>query len=567
MANYFIFGIGGTGSRVIRSLTMLLAAGYQPFKSGDRVFPILIDYDTTNGDTLRTTRIIDCYHTIHEAAYPKEINNEENFNNLFFSTPILKMSEVGEASKSGFTMQFGTESRQTFYEWTGMEQLRDGKSHTADLMNSLYDDSRDDSTCELRLKMDVGFKGNPNIGSIVFHSLKDTPEFQDFCSICGDSDKVIIVGSLFGGTGSSGIPELVQAIRGESRPAVKNVDLSVIMVCPYFGFRAADEKAVRSSIFNSKTKAALNFYELSGINNLINSIYYVGDDHTSIYEYCEGGENQKNCIHFVDLVSALSVSHFAENEQNKVDATTGQIIGGPKQFKYRFIEPDAAEVEEGDGENLGTDALNYTNLIDSELDHVFLPLASFALGLRFFHDEIANDSKIVNHLDWYSTFNLKNCFSNGKPLTAKTGDKNFDDLRTCCDGLMQFYDLFVLWNNEFKEHSAHPLYLFNFEGELHKFIVGGNLRVQSAGFLGLQNNKDYLKAEDDVAQATNKAYNTLKTLEAFRLDSKYHAFMLMLSLSKGCYDVFFNTKDRSADRRKILGGRMLKVEKDGANHQ
>ena len=69
----FIFSIGGSGSRVVRSLSMLLASGVSHFKAGDQVFPIMIDYDVENGDTDRAFKCIDTYNHLHNSAYPKEL--------------------------------------------------------------------------------------------------------------------------------------------------------------------------------------------------------------------------------------------------------------------------------------------------------------------------------------------------------------------------------------------------------------------------------------------------------------------------------------------------------------
>lgn len=559
MANYFIFGIGGTGSRVIRSLTMLLGAGFSPFKANDRILPILIDYDTKNGDTTRAKNLIDLYHEINAAAYPDALRDEERFNGLFFSTRVQQMSELGKAYKGTFTMQFGTDSSQTFEQWTAADHLVESKRNTYDLMNSLYDDSSDPDNAELKLKMDVGFKGNPNIGSIVFHSLKEAGEFNDFASLCQKGDKVIIVGSLFGGTGSSGIPELVQAIRTHNKPEVKAVDLSVVMVCPYFEFRSTDERAVRSSIFKSKTKAALNFYASSGINDMINAIYYVGDNNSSTFSYCEGGENQKNAIHIVDLISALSICHFAEQPHT----------GSTRYMKYRMSELDKDEMQTNENdESNQSHGLNFTNFIDTELDRVFYPLASFALALRFFHDEVANNTKVVKELDWYhgNTLDVAACFEHGRAITSTTDNKETNDLRICCNGLMEFYELFKLWNEEFKSHSKHGLFMFNFDPSkaISEFIVEGSLRIPANGFLNY--GAVYLEMEKDVAECTKNAWNKLKAVSSFGVDSKYKAFLLMSVLTNGCREIFLDKRNsRTERRRKTLAGKTIKVETETAN--
>ena len=47
MKKLFLFAIGGTGERVLRSTTMLLAAGVPAFNGYD-IYPIIIDYDAAN---------------------------------------------------------------------------------------------------------------------------------------------------------------------------------------------------------------------------------------------------------------------------------------------------------------------------------------------------------------------------------------------------------------------------------------------------------------------------------------------------------------------------------------
>ena len=559
MANYFIFGVGGTGSRVIRSLTMLLAAGFKPFKRNDKIFPILIDYDTNNGDTKRTKELIDLYHSIREASYPAALANEERFDNLFFSAPLLEMQEVSNAYHSGFSMKFGAESDQTFEQWTATDQLTNEKDRTQDLMLSLFDDSSDPNLEELKLNMNKGFKGNPNIGSIVFHSLKDSNEFNDFASMCQVGDRVIIIGSLFGGTGSSGIPELVQAIRNDRRTAVKNVELSVVMVCPYFGFRSSDERAVRSSIFNSKTKAALNFYKTSGINDKINAIYYVGDEKTSIYEYSEGEDSQRNNIHFVDLVSALSICHFAELNKET-------LANGTKYYKYRIVEEDIEDNDRDDDDQENAHRISFVNFIETELDHTFYYLASFALAIRFFHDEISKGTSVVKELQFNSLLNLHSCFKDGKAISADTGNKQTDDLRIVCRKLLEFYNNFVEWNEEFKKHTAHPLYLFNFNGHLYDLIVDGSLNIPQdprniLGFRAKRDPQDLLKAEADVAERMNEAFNELRGIEAYKISSGYKAFMLMYLLTEGSRKVFLKSEGRSDDRRRHLSSKSLRVVK------
>ena len=72
MAKLYIFGIGGTGSRVIKSLTMLLASGV---KTNFDIVPILIDPDSSGGDLTRTSKLLRDYQSIHNKVDNYELNN------------------------------------------------------------------------------------------------------------------------------------------------------------------------------------------------------------------------------------------------------------------------------------------------------------------------------------------------------------------------------------------------------------------------------------------------------------------------------------------------------------
>ena len=59
MSKIYVFGIGGTGSRVLRSLTMLLASGVDC--GGHTIVPIIIDPDSSGGDLTRTATLMKNY--------------------------------------------------------------------------------------------------------------------------------------------------------------------------------------------------------------------------------------------------------------------------------------------------------------------------------------------------------------------------------------------------------------------------------------------------------------------------------------------------------------------------
>ena len=79
--NVFIFAIGGTGARVLRSLTFCLASGIEKVPDGTNIIPLIIDYDKDNGDKQRTIDLLNTYTAIRDAAYTGVTRNagDRNF--------------------------------------------------------------------------------------------------------------------------------------------------------------------------------------------------------------------------------------------------------------------------------------------------------------------------------------------------------------------------------------------------------------------------------------------------------------------------------------------------------
>ena len=69
MSKLYVFGIGGTGSRVIKALTMLLASGV---KCNSTIVPVIIDPDQDAADVTRATEFMKLYIKIHNNSKFKD---------------------------------------------------------------------------------------------------------------------------------------------------------------------------------------------------------------------------------------------------------------------------------------------------------------------------------------------------------------------------------------------------------------------------------------------------------------------------------------------------------------
>ena len=291
----FVFGIGGTGARVLRSLTLLLASGVE-CKSD--IVPIIIDPDMNNGDLTRTVSLMQRY-----VAIKGKLNFNTNTRNRFFGTEII--------DKFNFRLPVNNSQDIPFKQFMDYDNM---DTATKAMLQMLY------STKNLSSDMVVGFKGNPNIGSIVLNQFSDTIEFQDIANEFSQGDRIFIISSIFGGTGASGFPLLLNTLRkNDSIPnhgLINSATIGAVTVLPYFKVNQDEESSIESDTFISKTRAALAYYD-KNIGVDIDTLYYIGDNSSSpkAYDNHEGGDEQKNKAHLIEMLSALAVVDFVNGPE------------------------------------------------------------------------------------------------------------------------------------------------------------------------------------------------------------------------------------------------------------
>lgn len=317
MNNLYVFAIGGSGERVMRSFVMLMAAGVK--LGANKVVPIFVDNDATSAALTRCRDLIKYYNATAK--------------------------EHGKMGIGTVCHQYDAKSRSSFFQ-TNIEEpifLNIAGDQIGNLKSiigaslSIDDPVQKDileerdllfSENDLEMKLTVGFVGNPNIGSVVLNSLSFTdPKFADVLTNAGQNDGVMVVGSLFGGTGAAGFPLIINNFMQPG--ATNRPTLGGVALLPYFEFGTEDEYSdtekvidttkydVNSDSFNTKTRAALMYYDdyMKGMDFL----YYVGDDTRSVYPHFVGGPKQDNPVHLVELLGAMSIIDFShQNNQPSI---------------------------------------------------------------------------------------------------------------------------------------------------------------------------------------------------------------------------------------------------------
>lgn len=352
MSKIYVFGIGGTGARVIRSLTMLLASGVKLGENIDTVIPVIIDQDRSNGDLTRTIALLKTYKSLHD-----QLKFGRNSKSEFFKTNIDDLN-------TSFRMQVADVADKDFQSYIKYLNL---DTRNKALVSLLF------SKKNLEARMDVGFKGNPNMGSVVLNNFS-TEADNDLGSILESfqsGDKIFIISSIFGGTGAAGFPLLLKTLRQAqssqlpSAALVANAPIGAITVLPYFGVQHDEDSEINMDSFMSKAKAALSYYR-DNLNTDV--LYYISDKLSKNYDNHEGDSAQRNNAHFVEMVAALSIIDFCKNNVQH---------DGSKSFKEFGFNEDKPVV-------------SIRTLADSTRALVGKPLISMFIFEKFYKEHIKN---------------------------------------------------------------------------------------------------------------------------------------------------------------------------------
>jgi len=435
----FVFGIGGTGARVLRSLTMLLAGGIQ-FKQPDMtIIPIIIDTDAHNGDTARTRDLLRSYYTIRRTfVAPNASANSDGF----FNTQIRSFNrlEATTSDAADLDVQFNFQNQDNtfanFINFNGLSQI------DKDLIELLYNDSLD-AHPELHLNLSVGFKGNPNIGSVVFNELKDSPQFKNLESSYTQNDRIFIISSIFGGTGASGFPTLVKLIRESSSNAnLAKTKIGAISVMPYFNVDAVESSAINSAIFDTKTKAALAFYAEDEKIRTVEALYYIADPNQSgTLPNVEGGVEQVNNSHVVEMISATAVIDFINMTDDELTV--------PQCFEF--------------GAESGANPFTIAHFSDDTKQRYIRPLTRFAYAAKIATDFIP----LLRNETFYGPKELHVEASLGIPSEYRK--------------LLDFFEQFKQWSgkemNSRDNGRAFNSFYFEQNTDLNQLVLGKPIKT------------------------------------------------------------------------------------------
>ena len=329
MANHFLVFIGGTGAKCAEAFVQLAACGAMGGpENTDHI--LTLDVDATNGNRMLAIEALARYRLLRE-QFPAT----GQFAGSTLLGPNLVHYDWHVQLPDNFPNAAGVNCLHA------MRAQNNAEEET--LMRLLYTDE------EMGFDFSrEGFHAIPALGAPVLQHILEQGLALGGCQAfvdalraeTGVNSRLILVGSIFGGTGACGIPAVTRYLTDKTRDIAMAGNLLTcgVLLLPYYHFAEpgeGDALGVHARKFYNNARGALAFYRDMEQELGYERLYLIGSPlDFNMGAYRPGMESQKNPPTPVEWESALAIAHCIASEP---DETRG------RQF-YKCV------AGEGDGE-------------------------------------------------------------------------------------------------------------------------------------------------------------------------------------------------------------------------
>lgn len=294
--SYYVIGIGGTGAKCVEAFIHLCAAGLMP--DNNSLFALFVDPDGSNGSLKRAEMLLQNYYDCKQL----KLGNSD----LFKTALRIAQPDVWSP------LQDKPEQLDQFFHYETLPQS------AAHLFDVLY------SRKEKETRLDKGFRGHPSIGAAVMAAAVKLGTEEPWASLrdqislnvrAGEGAKVILFGSIFGGTGAAGVPTIGRLVSNEFSPQLRadRFQLGSVLMLPYFSFDPVRHERMRvdAENFLLSTQTALTYYHHQDELKVCNAVYLLGNETLKPMRASSiGGQQQENEPHLLEMYAALAATHF-----------------------------------------------------------------------------------------------------------------------------------------------------------------------------------------------------------------------------------------------------------------
>ncbi|MDP9348901.1 MAG: hypothetical protein M3P24_07160, partial [Gemmatimonadota bacterium] len=308
---------------------------------------LIIDPDAANGNVDEATHQLQRYYAVQQAVRPSTEDAA-----AFFSTRL----NDGFGDRS-FRWEYPNQNQpfSTLINYTAQ------RPEHQQLLDLLYDSD------DLSMTFEKGYVGRAHIGSLdLLGTLQDAirsaagtnapPSAEDdalqlfvralrAAATGGGGAKLMVLGSIFGGTGASGLPTIPPLIRSALPLLRDKIEIACVPLAPYFSFPEGGAADPNSQLHQLATQAALYHYAYTETG--YRRVYLLGAPERPLTNERNwvGGSAQRNKAHYVELAAALAAAHFFDGaDAGGADGADTQVFAtGAKEVAWGFL-PHAEQI-------------------------------------------------------------------------------------------------------------------------------------------------------------------------------------------------------------------------------
>ena len=339
---YYLISIGGTGAKCLEAFVHMNAVGLM--KNRGEIKIIYVDPDASNGNLSKAKNTVAAYVNAFRGS-----SQDDNFFKNALSPEEITWNPVPESSNANL---------KTIFDRPNM----DLKAENLDCLFDVLFNEEEQNTL-----LTEGFRAHPSIGAAVIGANMnmddDNSVWKKMVNDIGEQEaRIFFFGSVFGGTGAAGFPNIAKIIRkyfddkaANNNPDSKNIKkdgrikMAGCLMLPYFTFPKATEADMidpndpaktiivpDSGKFLASTYAALNYYDTSSlVGDVFDAVYLLGDQQfVSIDQYKAGRAEQKNKAHFLEMLAALAALEFFNKDSKD------KYFEDPKCYMLAMLDKD-----------------------------------------------------------------------------------------------------------------------------------------------------------------------------------------------------------------------------------
>jgi hypothetical protein len=319
----FVVTMGGSGSAVANSLVFLTAAGVFEDKV-ENIHLLIIDAHASHKGTMAALENATTYGALKKHFNPNNAFPAFKQTIIPYSWDLL-INYSGKLKRDKFALKDLTRIDK---DGNDLDEYDDTIIKAETLMKVLY------TSHEQAQPVLTGYHAHPAIGAACGTAavLSDTERsgFGAFVralqsKLVQENAKLVLAGSLFGGTGASSLSSMVRAFhKVGSKPGLAGkLSIAGVFMLPYFAFekpasKLKPEEEIRMEMFNFGSKNALSYYEDSKLlkadgfddEGLFDAIYMLGFDKPIPRSPYSDGDGMNNPASFVEMEAAMAIRDY-----------------------------------------------------------------------------------------------------------------------------------------------------------------------------------------------------------------------------------------------------------------